>query len=167
MYSKSRDYWKKEQERLANIREQFEEFVKTNGENVFSPVMKKEKKKAVVCLCLSMTRAGRGFSLEDRFGAAVKFPERREEFLASFITAIHEMTHQFSNALVMKAENIDLFQRSTAAGSEGYRIHMASEYGVIYADCLLFKKFLPEYLRDYCLFFLKAFEKDVKDKSLE
>ena len=162
-----RDYWKKEQERLAAIKRQFEEFVKTNGEKVFSPVMKKEKKNAVVYLCLSMTRAGKGFSSRDRFGAAVKFPEKREEFLPSFIMAIHEMTHQFSSSLVMKAENLDYSQRSTVVGSEGYRIHLASEYGVIYADNLLFQKFLPEYLRDYCLFFLEAFEQDVKDKSLE
>jgi len=108
MYSKSRDYWKKEQERLADMKGQFEEFLKTNGEKAFSPVMKKEKKNAVVYLCLSMTRAGKGFSSRDRFGAAVKFPEKREEFLPSFIMAIHEMTHQFSSSLVMKAENLDL-----------------------------------------------------------
>ena len=162
-----RDYWKKEQERLATIKGQFEEFAARNGRRVFSPVMKKEKKNAVVFLCLSMTRAGRGFSSQNRFGAAVKFPETREEFLPSFFMAVHEMTHQFSTALVMKAENMESSQRSTAAGSEGYRIHLASEYGAIYADYLLFRKFLPEYLKDYCLFFLGSFEKNAKDASPE
>ncbi len=162
-----RDYWKREQERLADVRRQFEGFVRTKGDKLFSPVIRKEKKGAVVYLCLSMTRWGRGFRSKDRFGAAVKFPEKREEFLGVLITAVHEMTHQFSDALVMKAEGMDLSQSETAAGSEGYRVHLACEYGVIYAEYLLFRKFLPEYLNDYCLFFLDAFEKDIKDKSPE
>jgi hypothetical protein len=162
-----RDHWKREQERLADVRRQFEVFVRTNGGKLFSPVMSKEKKGAVVYLCLSMTRWGRGFSSKDRFGAAVKFPEKREEFLGALITAVHEMTHQFSDALVMKAEGMDRSQSDTAAGSEGYRVHLASEYGVIYAEYLLFRKFLPEHLNDYCLFFLDAFGKDVKDRSPE
>jgi hypothetical protein len=161
------DYWKKEQERLAVSKEQFEGFVKTNGEKVFSPVMKKEKKNAVVFLCLSMTRYGRGFSFGDRFGAAVKFPEKTGEFLGGFIMAIHEMTHQFSDALVMKAENVDYSQSNTADGSDGYRVHMAFEYGVIYAEYLLFQKFLPEYLRDYVLYFSDNSDKEAKDKSTE
>jgi hypothetical protein len=161
------DYWKKEQERLAVSKEQFEGFVKTNGEKVFSPVMKKEKKNAVVFLCLSMTRYGRGFSFGERFGAAVKFPEKREEFLPGFIMAIHEMTHQFSDAIVMKAEEMDRSQSSTAEGSEGYRVHMASEYGVIYAQCLLFQRFLSEYLRDYLLYFSDDSDREAKDKPTE
>jgi hypothetical protein len=162
-----RDCWKKEQGRLAAIKGQFEEFVTTNGEKIFSPIMKKEKKDAVVYLCLSMTRNGRGFGSRNRFGAAIKFPEKGEEFLPRLIMAIHEMTHQFSDALVMKAENIDYSQSSTMAGSEGYRVHMASEYGVIYAEYLLFQKFLPEYLRDYVLYFSDDSDKKVKDKTTE
>jgi hypothetical protein len=162
-----RDYWEKEQERLAAIKRRFEEFVITNGKKVFSPVMMKEKKSAVVFLCLSMTRYGRGFSSRDRFGAAVKFPEKEEEFLPPFIMAIHEMTHQFSDALVMKAEKMERSQSDTAEGSEGYRIHMASEYGVIYADYLLLQKFLPEYLKDYLIFFWDGPEEEAKDKSPE
>jgi hypothetical protein len=162
-----RDYWEKEQERLAAVKRQFEEFVTTNGKKVFSSIMKKENKGAVVFLCLSMTRNGRGFSARDRFGGAVKFPEKTEEFLPGFITAIHEMTHQFSDALVWKAEGVDYSQSSTVEGSEGYRVHMASEFGVIYADYRLFQKFLPEYLKDYLLFFSEAFGKDVKGKSLD
>ena len=162
-----RDYWKREQERLADVRRQFEGFVRTKGEKLFSPVIRKEKKGAEVYLCLSMTRWGRGFRSKDRFGAAVKFPEKWEEFLGVLITAVHEMTHQFSDALVMKAEGMDRSQSDTAAGSEGYRVHLASEYGVFYAEYLLFRKFLPEYLNDYCLFLLDAFGKDVKDRSPE
>jgi hypothetical protein len=162
-----RDYWEKEQERLAAVKGQFEAFLTRNGEKVFSPVMKKENKNAVVYFCLSMTRYGRGFHSKERFGAAVKFPDKREEFLPNFFMAIHEMTHEVSDPLVMEAEKMDRSQSDTAAGSEGYRVHLASEYGVIYADYLLFQKFLPEYLKDYCLFFLEAFEKDLKDISPE
>jgi hypothetical protein len=129
--------------------------------------MKKEKKNAVVYLCLSMTRYGRGFRARGRFGAAVKFPGIKEEFLPGFIMAIHEMTHQFSDSLVMKAENMDRSQSDTAEGSEGYRVHLASEYGVIYADYLLFQRFLPDYLRDYLLFFSDDSDKDAEDKPTE
>jgi len=162
-----RDYWEKEQTRLAASKAQFEEFVTANGEKIFSPVMKKENKKARVYLCLSMTRNGRGFHSKDRFGGAVKFPEKREEFPPLFIMAIHEMTHEFSDALVMKAEKMERSKSDTAEGSEGYRIHMASEYGVIYADYLLFQKFLPGYLKDYLVFFWDGPEEEARDKSME
>ena len=162
-----RDYWEKEQTRLAASKAQFEEFVTANGEKIFSPVMKKENKKARVYLCLSMTRNGRGFHSKDRFGGAVKFPEKREEFPPLFIMAIHEMTHQFSDALVMKAEKMERSKSDTAEGSEGYRIHMASEYGVIYADYLLFQKYLPGYLKDYLVFFWDGPEEEARDKSME
>lgn len=39
-------------------------------------------------------------------------------------------------------------------GSEGYQIHLLAEKAVIYADYLLCRKFLPEYLEDYIRFFL-------------
>jgi len=162
-----RDYWKREQERLAEVKGQFEGFVRTNGGKLFSRVMRKEEKDAVVYLCLSMTRWGRGFSSSDRFGAAIKLPEKREEFLPGLITAVHEMTHQFSDALVMKAEGMDRSQSDTAAGSEGYRVHMASEYGVLYAEYLLFQRFLPEHLRDYLLFFSDDSDMGAKDKPTE
>jgi hypothetical protein len=52
-------------------------------------------------------------------------------------------------------------------GSEGFKIHMAVEYGAIYLDYLLFQKSLPEYLKDFLLFYSEAPEKKVKDKSIE
>jgi len=162
-----RDYWQKEQKRLAAVKAQFEGFVTANGEKIFSSVMKRENKTALVYLCLSMTRNGRGFHSKDRFGGAVKFPEKTEDFLPLFIMAIHEMTHQFSDALVMKAEGMDRSQSDTAEGSEGYRIHMASEYGVIYTDYLLIQRFLPDYLKDYLIFFWDGPEEEAKDKSPE
>lgn len=162
-----RDYWKKEQERLAVIKGQFEEFVKTNGEKLFSSVMKKEKKKTEFYSCLSITRYGRGFHSSYGFGAAVKFPENKDEFLPSFITSAREITLQFSSPIIIKAENIDYSQSSTMEGSEGFKIHAAVECGAIYLDYLLFQKFLPEYLKDFLLFYSEAPEKEVKDKSIE
>jgi len=162
-----RDYWKREQGRLAVIKGQFEEFVKTNGEKLLSAAMKKEKKKTEFYSCLSMTRYGRGFRSRYGFGAAVKFPENKEEFLPSFITAAREITLQFSNPIIIKSENFDYSQSSTMEGSEGYKIHAAVECGAIYLDYLLFQKFLPEYLKNFLLFYSEAPEKEVKDKAIE
>jgi hypothetical protein len=162
-----RDYWKKEQARLSVIKGQFEEFVKTNGEKILSAVMIKEKKKTEFYLCLSMTQNGRGFRSRYGFGAAVKFPENKEEFLPSFITSAREITLQITNPIISKAENIDTSHISTMEGSEGFKIHMAVEYGAIYLDYLLFRKSLPEYLKDFLLFYSEAPEREVKDKSIE
>jgi len=162
-----RDYWKKEQARLSVIKGQFEEFVKTNGEKILSAVMNKENKKTEFYLCLSMTRNGRGFRSRYGFGAAVKFPENKQEFVPSFITSAREITLQIINPIILKAENIDISHSSTMEGSEGFKIHMAVEYGAIYLDYLLFRKSLPEYLKNFLLFYSEAPEKEVKDKSIE
>jgi hypothetical protein len=162
-----RDYWKKEQERLSVIKGQFEEFVKTNGEKLFSSVMKKEKKKTEFYSCLSMTRYGRGFGSRYGFGAAVKFPENKDEFLLSFITSAREIALEISTPIIEKAENIDYSQSSTMEGTEGFKIHMAIEWAGVYLDYLLFRKFLPEYLKDFLLFYSESPEKEVKDKSIE
>jgi len=63
-----------------------------NGEKLLSAVIKKEKKKTEFYSCLSMTRYGRGFYSRYGFGAAVKFSEKKDEFIPSFITSAREIT---------------------------------------------------------------------------
>ena len=63
-----RDYWKREQERLADVRRQFEGFVRTNGEKLFSPVIRKE--------------------LEKMFRATFEFSDKSVAAIADYITKL-------------------------------------------------------------------------------
>jgi len=157
------DYWARRQKELLPFKEDFFGFWRDHGMKLMAPVMRKHGKGSLVFLSLSLTRNGRGFASPGFFGAAVKFPESREEIPDSFFWSIHEMTHQFVDEITLKAASVGDVAAGTMAGNRGYDIHLLKEKAVVYADYLLCREFLPELLEDYLFLFLGLFEK--KDRT--
>jgi hypothetical protein len=144
-----KSYWENKQKGLMDIKNRFMNFCIENGTKILLPVIRHEKKEPLIYLSLSMTCNGRGCSSTEFLKAGVKFPERREDFLNSFFTSIHEMTHQFIDNITFKSLGVnDRFN------GIDYNTHLIREYAVIYMDYLLCKSYIPEYLGQYMGFML-------------
>lgn len=139
------NYWCTKQKELENVKYKFIDLCNKKLSKIFLPIIKYENKQPLIYLSLSMTCNGRGgFTSREFLNAAVKFPQREEEFIESFFTAIHEMTHQFVDDITFKAMGVnDKFMVID------YDTHIIRESAVIYTDYLLCKKYLPEHLEKY------------------
>lgn len=148
------NYWCKKQKELENVKYKFIDLCNKKLSKIFLPIIKYENKQPLIYLSLSMTCNGRGgFTSKKFLNAAVKFPQREEEFIESFFTAIHEMTHQFVDDITFKAMGVnDKFMVID------YDTHNIRESAVIYTDYLLCKKYLPEHLEKYLSFMLNGSE---------
>lgn len=144
------NYWCKKQKELENVKYKFIDLCNKKLSKIFLPIIKCENKQPLIYLSLSITCHGRGgFTSKEFLNAAVKFPQREEEFIESFFTAIHEMTHQFVDDITFKAMGVnDKFMVID------YDTHIIKESAVIYTDYLLCKKYLPEHLEKYLSFML-------------
>lgn len=91
-----------------------------------------------IYLLLSITQNGRGIYIKDYFTAIVRLPRNSAEFSKSFILIFHEMTHQFTDALIEG-------QISISDDS-----HNLSESLVILTDFYLFQKYNCSMLEYYC-----------------
>jgi len=91
----------------------------------YSRVFEHYNKAAAVLFSYSITRNGRGIFDNNNFSALVPFPENDGEFSRAFFMALHEFTHQLTDALLQTHINMD-------DGS-----HDLSEWVVILADYYL------------------------------
>ena len=107
--------------------------VKSLSEKISYPI--------IVYLQLSMTKAGRAFSKDDVFVAAVSYPFSNESVTNSVIQAIHEITHRYTDPLL----GTELSMRDDT--------HMKAEKFVILANFFLYKKYIPQLLEQYCHYF--------------
>lgn len=106
----------------------------------YAPVFQYFQKMPAVCLSMSLTRNGRGYTdLSGRFAAAAPLPQREEDIPNAFFTLLHEFTHQFTDDLL----EMDINMRD---GS-----HNLAENAVIVTDCELVEAIAPASLTAYLL----------------
>ena len=93
----------------------------------YSCVFEHYNKPVMTIFSYNITRNGRGIDNNTHFSALIPFPENDGSFLFSFFQALHEYTHQFTDALLNA--NINMQDGS----------HDLSEKVVILADYYLIK----------------------------
>ena len=98
------------------------------------------KDKAIAGISYSMTCNGRGLCGGNGFIGVVPFTEEEKEYKGIFLQLLHEYTHQFTDAMLQQAINME-------DGS-----HAFSEYVVIVFDYYLIKALCPEDLEEYLRF---------------
>lgn len=126
-------------------RDKLEAFLKKEWEKYQSLVRYFHKEQAMVTLSYSMTCNGRGFVNDEKsFKAAVPYAWEEEEFKNTFLQALHEFTHQFTDCLLQQHINMN-------DGS-----HNLSEFLVILFDYYLIKNLHPTDIEDYLLYISKV-----------
>lgn len=138
------DYWDKLHKHNENLRYLAEETLKSEFEK-FSCVFDFYDKSALALLSYSITRNGRGFDgINSYFSAVVPFPENEDNFNNSFITLLHEYTHQFTDDLLRM--NINMKDGS----------HNLSENVVILTDYYLIKSIDEKLIQKYFELFMNG-----------
>ena len=148
-----RKFWEDELKKHSKILEDFNTYIEKEISK-FTSIFKYYKVSPKVYISQSLTRNGRGFYMKDNFTAVVPMPKDYVDFSKGFITAFHEMTHQFTDKLL----NCDISMNDNT--------HMLSESVVIITDFYLFKKYNYSLLEEYCIYFGidKCSEEGLKEK---
>lgn len=132
-------YWRDRHRAQADWIRQVEQELRLQL-TTYAPVFQYFQKMPAVCLSMSLTRNGRGYTdLSGRFGAAAPLPQREEDIPNAFFTLLHEFTHQFTDDLL----EMDINMRD---GS-----HNLAENAVIVTDCELVEAIAPASLTAYLL----------------
>lgn len=132
-------YWRDRHRAQADWIRQVEQELRLQL-TTYAPVFQYFQKMPAVCLSMSLTRNGRGYTdLSGRFAAAAPLPQREEDIPNAFFTLLHEFTHQFTDDLL----EMDINMRD---GS-----HNLAENAVIVTDCELVEAIAPASLTAYLL----------------
>jgi len=133
------EYWEKLHKNNTVFRESIERYIKTKLKK-FNSIFTYFNKSSNVFMSYSITRNGRGFSINNYFSAAIPFPETENDFQNIFFILLHEYTHQFTDNLL---NNINFDDGS----------HNVSEIVVILADYYLIKgteeSLIPNYIKKF------------------